>query len=73
MDTGLLLPEGIAFDWITGNIYFADSNYSHIGVCRNDSSMCAVLIQEAIDKPRDIALHPNLGYALLNCKKALKP
>ncbi len=57
----MLLPEGIAFDWITGNIYFADSNYSHIGVCRNDSSVCSVLVQEAIDKPRDIAVHPNEG------------
>lgn len=57
----MLLPEGIAFDWITGNIYFADSNYSHIGVCRNDTSVCAVLVQEAIDKPRDIAVHPNQG------------
>ncbi|CAL8127285.1 unnamed protein product [Orchesella dallaii] len=60
-DSGLLLPEGIAFDWITGNIYFADSNLSHIAVCRNDTNFCSVLIQERIDKPRDIALHPNEG------------
>ncbi|ODM90172.1 Low-density lipoprotein receptor-related protein 4 [Orchesella cincta] len=60
-DSGLLLPEGIAFDWITGNIYFADSNLSHIAVCRNDSTFCSVLIQETIDKPRGIALHPNQG------------
>jgi len=61
IDTGLLLPEGIAFDWITGNIYLTDSNRTHIIACSNDGSICSVIIQELMDKPREIALHPIEG------------
>lgn len=65
-DNGMYLPEGIAFDWITGNIYFADSNYSYVAVCRNTSvaespsNLCAIVIHGAeANRPRDVALHPD--------------
>ncbi|XP_014204223.1 vitellogenin receptor [Copidosoma floridanum] len=58
---GLGCPEDIAVDWITGNIYFTDSMYKHIGVCSNDGTYCTVIITEATEKPRGIALMPSNG------------
>ena len=50
---------GIAFDWITGNIYYA--NGIHVGVCDYDGLNCAVLVDEPEDPPFSIALFPKLG------------
>ncbi|XP_015126731.1 vitellogenin receptor [Diachasma alloeum] len=58
---GLGIPEEIAVDWITGNIYFTDSLYKRIGVCTNSGSHCAIIITEDTDKPRGLALHPATG------------
>ncbi|XP_065166985.1 vitellogenin receptor Yl-like [Atheta coriaria] len=58
---GLGAPEDLAVDWITGNIYFTDSEMQHLGVCTNDGSVCTVLVNKDIDKPRAIALHPSDG------------
>ena len=49
----------MAVDWVTGNIYFTDSGYMHIGVCSNDGSYCTVIIEEPNDKPRSLALLPS--------------
>lgn len=59
--SGLGAPEDLAVDWITGNIYFTDSERQHIGVCTNDGLNCAVLVNDDVDKPRGIVLHPNEG------------
>ncbi|XP_063994465.1 vitellogenin receptor-like [Diachasmimorpha longicaudata] len=61
VSAGLGVPEEIAVDWITGNIYFTDSLYKRIGVCTNSGSHCAVIITEDTDKPRGLALHPATG------------
>ncbi|XP_031780788.1 vitellogenin receptor isoform X1 [Nasonia vitripennis] len=58
---GLGCPEDIAVDWITGNIYFTDSMYKQVGVCNHDGSFCTVIIKEATEKPRGIALLPSHG------------
>nr|BAC02725.2 vitellogenin receptor [Periplaneta americana] len=58
---GVYQPEDLAVDWITGNIYFTDMEAQHIGVCVNNGSSCAVLVNEDIDKPRAIALMPLEG------------
>lgn len=58
---GLGAPEDLAVDWLTGNIYFTDSELRHIGVCTNDGNHCVVLINEDIHKPRGIALNPVEG------------
>jgi sugar lactone lactonase YvrE len=57
---GLILPQGVAYDWIGGNLYFTDSKKRHIAVCTGNGRSCTVLIEE-LGKPRDLALHPNLG------------
>lgn len=61
VNAGTYLPEGIAFDWITGNLYFVDSNLTYIAVCAQNPTRCAVLYQDHTQKPRGIALHPNQG------------
>lgn len=59
--SGLGAPEDLAVDWITGNIYFTDSELQHIGVCTNDGMHCAILINKDIQKPRGLVLHPEEG------------
>lgn len=62
VDTGLYLPMGIAFDWVTGNIYFVEKKWCLIAVCALNQTSCAVVIKESSDaRIRDIALHPNEG------------
>ncbi len=62
--SGLHSPNGIAFDWITSNVYFLDTQMSCIVVCSTRSDNCATVVQEPlnqINQPIDIALHPNEG------------
>lgn len=62
--TGLGLPEDLALDWVTQNIYFTDSQKKHIGVCNSDGSYCSVLVNEDIDQPRSLALLPSKRLVL---------
>lgn len=62
MTSGLGIAEDLAVDWLTGNIYFTDSEMQHIGVCSNDGAHCSVLVNKDIDKPRAIVLDPSNGY-----------
>ncbi|XP_028982602.1 vitellogenin receptor-like [Diachasma alloeum] len=55
---GVGIPEEIAVDWVTGNIYFTDSLYKRIGVCTSTGSHCTAIITEETEKPRGLALHP---------------
>lgn len=56
---GLELPEDLAVDWLTKNIYFTDSSHNHIAVCTNDGYYCTELVQSPeMQKVRAIALHP---------------
>lgn len=36
---GLEKPEGVAIDFITGNIYFSDNVYQHIGMFMQASNL----------------------------------
>lgn len=57
-------PNGIAFDWITGNLYFTDIGLKQIIACRTDVwNKCAVIVSQrhGLTRPMDVVLHPNLG------------
>ncbi|CAG0894277.1 unnamed protein product [Darwinula stevensoni] len=64
----LSVPEGIAVDHAGRNIYIVDSmdtdsqsksrSMPRILVCTLDGSACHVLLNGGMEKPRDIALHP---------------
>ncbi|XP_053978841.1 vitellogenin receptor isoform X2 [Hylaeus volcanicus] len=59
--TGLNSPDDIAVDWVTGNVYFTDSGFMHIGVCSNDGFYCTIIIKNRSDKPRGLAVLPSNG------------
>ncbi len=64
VDSGVFYPEGIAFDWITSNIYFADKLLGYIAVCAQNPTKCAIVVQITRfgeNRFSDIALHPNRG------------
>nr|QYY47503.1 vitellogenin receptor-1 [Pardosa pseudoannulata] len=52
---GLLLPEDIAVDYITNNLYITDSGLRQVLACKTDGRMCHVLHANS-EKPRSIAL-----------------
>lgn len=55
------MPENIAVDWVTGNIYFTDKQMRHIGICTKTGQHCMILHKDGVDNPRAIALHPKRG------------
>ena len=59
---GLKFPEGIAIDWISRNVYWADSGKRTIEVANIDTKGKKVLIDEQIKNPRGIAVHPRYGF-----------
>lgn len=56
---GIDMPEDLAIDWLTGNIYFTDAERSHVAVCTGNGNNCVQLINStAMQKPRAIQLYP---------------
>ena len=48
-------------DWIGHLIYWTDSYYNTIEVCKLDGSGRKVLVSEGLDEPRGITLDPEFG------------
>nr|XP_058943268.1 low-density lipoprotein receptor-related protein 2-like [Pocillopora verrucosa] len=57
-------PEGLAVDWINKKLYWINTNSTapEIEVADLDGKNRMSLIQEDLQKPRAIAVHPFLGY-----------
>ncbi|XP_077556086.1 LDL receptor protein 1 isoform X2 [Haemaphysalis longicornis] len=59
---GLDAIEGLAIDWVAGNMYWIDPSYDVIEVSRLNGSGRYVLLSGDMDKPRAIVVHPYKGY-----------
>lgn len=59
---GIFSPDGLACDWITKKIYWADSDSGRIEVALYNGSYQTVLFWENLDQPRAIVLVPSEGY-----------
>uniref|UniRef100_A0A671SMQ9 Low-density lipoprotein receptor-related protein 1B-like n=1 Tax=Sinocyclocheilus anshuiensis TaxID=1608454 RepID=A0A671SMQ9_9TELE len=60
--SGLGRVEGLAVDWIAGNIYWTDHGLNLIEVARLNGMYRAVVISDGLHQPRAIAVHPVKGY-----------
>ncbi|CAH0730104.1 unnamed protein product, partial [Brenthis ino] len=58
ISTGLDLVEGLAYDWIGGNIYWLDSKLNSIEVATEDGSARTALLSGNITQPRGMCLDP---------------
>lgn len=56
--SGLDLVEGLAYDWITGNLYWVDSRLNALEVSRRDGSQRIILLNKNISQPRGLSLDP---------------
>nr|CAD7197742.1 unnamed protein product [Timema douglasi] len=61
ISNGLDLVEGLAYDWIGGNLYWLDSRLGTIEVARENGSNRMVLLKENITQPRGMSLDPSPG------------
>lgn len=61
VDLGLEMPEGLAVDWISRNLYWSDTGTHRIEVVRWDGCSRRVLIWQDLNEPRCLALDPERG------------
>uniref|UniRef100_A0A672QCJ8 Low density lipoprotein receptor-related protein 1Bb n=1 Tax=Sinocyclocheilus grahami TaxID=75366 RepID=A0A672QCJ8_SINGR len=55
--TGINRVEGIAVDWIAGNLYWTDHGLNLIEIARLNGLYRSVVISEGLDQPRAIAVY----------------
>lgn len=54
---GLRTPDGIAYDWMTGMLYWTDAQENTVNRLTTNHEK-EVLVHEKLDEPRAIALSP---------------
>ena len=59
--TGLAVPDGLAVDWISQNLYIVESSANRIDVCKLDGKYRTSLIASGLSNPRGIVVDPRVG------------
>lgn len=59
---GLKFPEGVAVDWLSRNVYWADSGRRSIEVANIDTKGKKTLFDEQLKNPRGIAVDPSSRF-----------
>lgn len=57
----IISPDGLAVDWLTKKIYWADSDTNRIEVAQYDGTLRTVLFWTDLDQPRALVLVPIEG------------
>ncbi|ELU15207.1 hypothetical protein CAPTEDRAFT_219450 [Capitella teleta] len=58
----LELIEGLAYDWMSDQLFWVDASRKVIEVCRSDGTHRRAIIKHGLDKPRAIVVQPKHGY-----------
>ncbi|XP_070536067.1 uncharacterized protein [Ptychodera flava] len=53
--------DGVAVDWVTGNVYWTDVYYNWIKVIDKDGEKHQVIVKTGLEYPRALALYPQRG------------
>lgn len=62
ISSGLATVDGIAIDWIYGNIYWTDAGNNRIEMSDKTGKMRKTIVSTNIDEPRAIVLNPLEGW-----------
>ncbi|OQR75260.1 nidogen-1-like [Tropilaelaps mercedesae] len=72
--SGLLQPEGIAVDSSSRNLFWVDSELKKIQVASIDNfAHTYTLVEEGLDSPRGIAIHPQRGKVYFSDRSLTYP
>ena len=58
---GLTTPESVDVDWVARRLYIIDSGIPKVIVCALDGTVCSILIESDIEKPRSVVVDPHAG------------
>ncbi|CAL1546195.1 unnamed protein product [Lymnaea stagnalis] len=56
------MPDGLAVDWVHGNLYLSDTGLDKIEVLRLNGSHRKILVNTDLDEPRALVLDPQYGW-----------